>query len=212
MIIDVDGLPKDVGATDKMDSSRLAGIMVSFDHLLAPDLSKYIVQDDQAVRHPHEFPADNPGNFSRDQLLCLIAGLHKQGRIDICKKLYEAARSRWGFAQNYEEDVPGSKKKLPHYADWLSPSNMMTLKKAAGGWGNPIGYAWLILEIILNAVSTPEGEPNQLISQLLVCGPMWIKFYKLITPKWRNAIRLYWSGWRGEPELSELMIAKLEAI
>ncbi len=210
MIIDVRGLPRDVGATDTMDSARLAGIMASFEHPLSPDLSAYIVQDNQAVRHPFDFPANNPKNFSRDQFLCLIVGLRKQGKIDICRKLRDAARDRNWFAQNTEEDIPGSTKKFPHGADWLSFSNRMIINKCAGMSGNPLGYVWLFLEIVLNAIKSPTEESNQLISQLLVVNKAWMKFYKLITPKWKEAITNYWSGWRGEPELATLMINKLE--
>ena len=207
MIIDVEGLPKEIGATDKMDSSRLAGMMALCNHPLTPDLSKYIVLNDQGVRHPTEFPANNPKNFSRDQLLCLLAGLYKQGRIDICIKLHDAAKARGWWAQNIEDDVPGSTKR---FADWLAFGNRLVLAKAAGKRGNILGYPWLVLAILFNAIFTPIKESNQLLGQLFIMGPRWMKFYKLVTPKWQQALRDYWSGWRGEPELAEMLINKLD--
>ena len=211
MIIDSLGLPKDTGASDKMDSARLAGIMALVDHPLAPNLTAYVVGD-MGVRHPQEVPANNPLNFTRDQLMCLVAGLAKQGHIEACKALYEAAKSRHYFAQNSEADYPGTTKKFPNGRDYLSFSNRMILSICAGNKGNLIGYSWLLMDIVFNAIFTPTRESNQLIAQLLVAGPKWIKLYKLITPKWRQAITDYWCTWRQEPELAKMLIDKLEGV
>lgn len=205
MIIDEYGLPKDTGATDKMDSARLAGIMSMIGHPSAPDLSKYIIGD-QAVRHPHEEPANNPNNFTRDQLMCLVAGLHAQGRTDICKSLYLAAKKRGYKAQNSEYDYPGTTKKFPNGRDILSPSNMLALRIAAGEKGFALGHIWVVIDILFNAIFTPTREPNQLICQLYVISKKYLKLYKFLTPKWKLAITEYWGGWRGEPELADQMI------
>lgn len=216
MIIDKYGLPKDVGATDKMDSARLAGLMACLNHPLAPDLSAYVINNDQCVRNPHEFPANNPNNFSRDQLMCLVAGLHAQGRADICAAIYEAAIKRNCRAQNIETDYPGTIKKFPDGADILAPSHMMILGIAANKGTTILGTIWLIIDILFNAIFTPTRESNQLVCQLTVAGTKWLKFYKLVTPMWRTAIKNYWSenagSWRKEPELAQLMIDTLEKI
>lgn len=212
MLFDKEGLPRDLGATDKMDSARLAGIMVIFNHPLAPDLTKYVTPTGEAVRHPSEVPANNPKNFSRDQLMCLAVGLSLQGSQHITANLYDAAEGRNWFAQNVEVDKPGTSKTFPDGPDWLSFSNRMILKMAAGYKGNLLGYFWLAGDVLFNALFTPNREPNQLLAQLVMAGPRWIKFYKLVTPSWRKAIRGYWSGWRAEPELAELMVSRLEAI
>ncbi len=206
MLFDSFGLPKDVGATDKMDSCRLAGLMAIINHLQAPNLSKYIIYNNLGVRHPYEYPSNNPNNFTRDQLLCLVAGLYKQGNINLCKKLCAAAKSRGWKAQNTEYDVQGSIKEFPNGPDWLSPSHRMILNICAGNKGNLLGYIWLFMDIIFNAVFTPMRESNQLLAVLSVVSPKWLKFYKFVTPKWKLSIRDYWGGWRKEPELAELMI------
>lgn len=211
MLIDSLGLPKDVGASDKMDSARLAGIMALVSHPLTPDLKAYVIGN-MGVRHPQEVPANNPLNFTRDQLMCLVAGLRKQGHVEACRALYEAAKDRGYFAQNSEADYPGTTKKFPNGRDYLSFSNRMILSICAGNKGNLIGYSWLLLDMVFNAIFTPTREPNQLIAQLSVVSPIWTKLYKLITPKWRQAIRDYWSGWRQEPELAEMLIVKLEGV
>lgn len=214
MIFDNKSLPKDSGATDFMDSARLAGLLAVFGHEKTPDLSLYVIGD-LAVRHPNEgsnpgeMPSNNPKNFTRDQLMCLAAGLKAQGREDICYTLYEAARDRNYRAQNTEADVPGSTKKFPNGADFLSPGHMLVLAKCAGLRGNMLGYPWLILDIIFNAIFSPERESNQLLCILKVMGPNWVKFYKKVTPKWAKAIQDYWSGWRNEPELAKFLMEKL---
>lgn len=210
MFIDSFGLPRDNGATDMMDSARLAGLMAIVNHPLAPDLRRYLVGE-EAVRHPYEYFSNNPKNFTRDQLICLAAGLHVQGHINSCKMLYNKAYYRGWFAQNTEYDAPGSIKRFPNGPDWLSPSNRMVLAKCAKKPGLFIlGRLWLTADIVFNALFTPRREPNQLISQLVVAGPRWIKFYKKVTPEWRYAITDYWCGWRDEPALASSLIDLLE--
>ncbi len=204
MIFDSLGLPKDTGASDKMDSCRLAGMMALVAHPLAPDMRSYVTGM-LGVRHPQEVPACNPKNFTRDQLMCLVAGLHAQGHIEECNKLYMAAMGRNWRAQNTDHDYPNTPKKFPDGADWLSFSNRMILAKAAGHKGNLLGYTWLLIDLVYNAIVTPTRESNQLLAQLSVVSPKWMKLYKLITPKWKKAITDYWCGWRQEPELAEML-------
>lgn len=211
MIFDSYGLPKDNGATDYMDSARLAAIMCMVQHPLTPNLLMYLIGN-QAVRHPIEVPANNPLNCTRDQIMCLAVGLHYQGHIDACKALYEAAKERKWYAQNSEYDYPGTTKKFPNGRDYLSFSNRMILKLCAYNKGSMLGYMWLTLDIMFNAIFTATREPNQLIAQLLIAGPKWVKLYKLVTPKWRQAITDYWGGWRAESDLAEMLIKKLESI
>lgn len=210
MIFDATGLPRDVGATDMMDSARIAGMLAIINHLKTPPLSRYIISDNLGVRHPYEYPSNNPLNFTRDQLLCLVAGLYKQSDTSSCKKLYEAAKFRGWRAQNTESDVPGSVKKFPDGPDWLSPSHRMVLSICAGNRGNLLGYIWLFFDIIFNTLFTPNREPNQLLAMLSIVSPKWLRLYKFVTPKWKEAVRSYWGGWRREPELANLIINHFE--
>lgn len=215
MIFDQYGLPKDTGASDYMDSARLAGIMAVFDIPGTPDLYNYIAFTSEravvGVRHPHEFPSNNPNNFTRDQLMCLTAGIRVQKNNGaICDFLYAEACKRGNRAQNMEADVPGSLKKFPNGADLLLPSNMDHLRRCAGHEPTFLGTLWLKADIIANGLFTPLGEQNQLICMCVVAGPEYVKMYKKCNKQWRDAIRLYWCGWRQEPELAEIMIKKLE--
>lgn len=215
MIFDSHGLPRDTGATDFADSARLAGLLATFDH---PDidsfqLASYVVNGDQGVRYPYQDPmgnlsSNNPKNFTRDQLLCLAAGLARLGRQDLCLKLYEAAKARNNRAQNVEADVVGSVKEFPNGADILSPSDMNHLRICAGKSGTIGGYAWLVIDIVWNSIFSRKDEPNQLMCKCKVAGNNSIKLWRLLNWQIDQAIRDYWCGWRGEPELAEFLILR----
>jgi hypothetical protein len=207
------GLPRDSGATDFADSARLAGLMVVFGHPgMDPALiAEYVINGNQGTRFPYEDPtgnksSNNPKSFTRDQLMCLSAGLAKAGRQDICLKLLEAAKTRNCRAQNTEADVPGSTKKFPDGADLLTPSHMNQLRICSGAKPTITGKALLILDICFNGLFTPMSEPNQLICMCVMAGPKYVKLLRKMNKRLDAAIREYWSGWRGEPELAELII------
>lgn len=222
MIFDNDGLPKDVGATDYMDSARLAGLMAIFKMDKAPSMLSYIVKSSKGealgVRHPFEgivigeMPSNNPYNFTRDQLICLAAGLHAQGHTETVKSLYESAKSRGYRAQNTEADYPGTLKKFPNGADLLTPSHMNHLRMCANLKPGLLGKAMLMLDILYSGLFKKMSEPNQLICMLIVAGPIYVRMWKKINSKWKDAIKEYWSGWRQEPELADHMIGMLEKI
>ena len=213
MLFDQWLLPQDTFATDKMDSARLAGIMVLVDHPKAPWIAAYIVQGNLVVRHPYELPANNPLNCTRDQILLVAAALHRQNNSHDAIDLYEAAKSRGWRAQNTEADIVGSTKPWYNGADALSPSHKLHLALAAGYRGSFIGYSWLAFDIVFNAIFTPTREPNQLLAQVILAGPKWVRFYKKVTPKWRQAISDYWiKSWRGEAELGQMLIDKIESM
>jgi hypothetical protein len=210
-LYDEHGLPKDVGASDWQDSCRLAGIMAISNHPKAPNMRLYLNTEGEGLRCPKYPPADNPKNFSRDQLVLLSAGLRSQQiQATHTLQLYAAAISRKYRAQNSEHDYPGTVKKFPDGPDILMPSVMNHLRLCAGLSGFFMGYVNLVLDIMINAAFTPMREPNQLVAMCVVAGPKYVRLYKRLTPKWREAFREYWSGWRGESELAEHIVAFLE--
>lgn len=214
MIFDVHNLPRDTGATDSMDSARLAGMMCLADHEQTPDLRNYVIGG-LGVRHPAFYPANNPWNFTRDQLLPLAAGLSNQMHIYAgSRDLYFAVKNRNWRCQNIEKDFPGSIKKFPDGADFLLPQHILALTICAdikpSRCLSIFGRIFLFLDILFNALFTPRREPNQLIAILIVLGPFWVKLYKLVVRKWRLALTDYWSGWRNEKVLAQMLIKKLE--
>lgn len=179
MIIDHLGLPKDTGASDLQDSSRLAGIMAVFNHPLAPDCSKYCISPGKYVRHPEEYKY----TFSRDQAVCLLAGLLAQGRTSYVDPDYKT-----------EGDV-------------VTPAIRGHFRRCAGKFGTWLGDKWLIVDIYFNAKIAPMNEPNQLICVLMThTDEKYLKMWTDLNKKWKESITEYWCGWRGEPELADLMI------
>lgn len=213
MIFDSHGLPRDSGATDFADSARLAGIMMVFDHpeMNGLKLAQYIVNGDQGVRYPYVDPtgnlsSNNPKNFTRDQLMCLSAGLAVAGRKDLCLLLLKAAEERNCRAQNVEKDVIGSVKTGADGADLLSPSHMNHLRICAGVKPKLLGKLFLVADICWNSVFARMEEPNQLMCMCKTAGSFYVKLLRTLNSKLDAAITHYWAGWRGEPELAKLMI------
>lgn len=215
MIFEEHGLPRDSGATDFADSARLAGLLATFDHpaMTADLIARYIVEGDQGVRYPYLDPmgnlsSNNPKNFTRDQLMCLASGLARLGRQDLCLKLYEAAKARNYRAQNVERDVVGSTKEFPDGADILTFSDMNHLRLCAGLSGTILGYSNLIIDILVSSTFTRKSEPNQLMCKCQTAGKLFVKMWRLLNWSIDQAIRDYWCGWRGEPELADFLIMR----
>ncbi len=206
MIFDAQGLPRDTGATDFMDSCRLAGLMVLVEDSRAPKMEAYMING-MGVRHPIEAPSNNPLNFTRDQMMILAAGLAKQGRQDLALQLYRGAQKRWCRAQNIESDVPGSSKKFPDGADILSPSHMGHLRRCAGLSRSWFGSLWLIIDILSDSHFSPYAEPNQLMAMCMIAGPFYVKLLRKMNKSLNDAIMGYWNNWRCEPFLARALIS-----
>lgn len=192
MIFDEFGLPRDSGADDMKDSARFAGMMALFDHPQAIDCANYIV-DGKPTRHPmYAKPETKHEMISRDQLICLAAGVRKQH-----KEFFN-----FYIASYYK----------PENGDWLSPSHKDHLRRCAGKSDTFLGRLWFWADILWSCYIDPLAEPNQLISMLVVAGDPYLKFYLKHCKDWKKCIRLYWSGWRRESDFAEFLINKLEAI
>ena len=219
MVLDHLGLPKDNGASDWADSARLAGLLSLVDpEFPAYRCQAYVAWDDdscQVVARRHPISTDNGANnwknFTRDQLMCLAAGLYKADKKYSTDLLYHAARKRWYRAQNIESDVPGTLKKFPNGADLLTPSHMGHLRRGSGVDATELQDLWLKADIIAHNMLTPLAESNQLICMVVMAGPEFVRLFKQ-NKQWKEAIRLYWCGWRNEPELAEKIINYLESI
>jgi hypothetical protein len=202
MIFDKYGLVKDNGASDWADSARLAGIMALLGHESAPICGKYFVGG-KPVRHPYatQYPENEPRCMSRDQLVCLMAGLYNQQ--DYFNRWKMAGK--WFAPNNMNEQT--KKWKVP---DIFTPSVRNHFKLCANKEGSWLGYMWLRLDIWYNAKFTPLREPNQLLAMCVVAGPKYVRLYKA-SCDWKKAIRLYWAeSYRDEKEFAEFLIAKLE--
>lgn len=186
------GFPADQNSVDMKDSARLNGMLALFEHPQAIDCANYIV-DGKPTRHPmYAKPETKHEMLSRDQLICLAAGISKQH-----KEVYS-----FYISANYK----------PENGDWLSPSHKDHLRRCADKPDTFLGRLWFWADILYACYVKPLNENNQLISMLVLAGNPYLKFYLKHCKDWKKCIRLYWSGWRGESDFAEFLINKLEAM
>lgn len=182
------GLPSDNGSTDLQDSARLAGIMVLFDWPQYIDLTHYVVVRNNGyyyVRHPNEYKYA----MSRDNSVCLMAGLYKQGHEML----------------NMMAKIDGK--------DILSPSVKGHRRRCMAQQASWFQDLWLKLDIYWSAYIKPKAELNQLLCMLMVAGPEWVRLFKKHHKSWEDNLLEYWAySFRQEPELAEHIIKKLREI
>lgn len=189
MTIDELGLPREGVGGDWQDSSRLAGIMVTFEYPPNVPMEKYVIQENGKTiycRHPRERIYD----FSRDQTLCLVSGLYFQNLKHLVNLDY----------------VDGK--------DIFTPANRGHIRRCQGLKASWFQDAWLWFDVWRSQFKSADSESNQLLCQLMVADKKFLKYYLSKNKKWRDQIRNYWGygagAWRGEPELALHMIKKLE--
>lgn len=188
-----DGYPSEQGASDFQDSSRLIGILAVFgfeiNKIKYCDYMNYF-NGPFYLRHPIE---GNKYKYSRDQLICYAAGL----------KVLNLYYLSWSYYK-------------PENGDWLSPSHNNHLIICAGFEPNLIGNLWLWLDVLYSCFIDPLAESNQLICMLMIHpNKAYLKFWCKWNKQWQKSIKNYWceneGAWRGEPELAEIMIRKIES-
>lgn len=207
MIFNRNGYPKPTGATDWMDSCHAISLMAFVNY---PGLDKDLLFDyfndetGEVVRCPKDFTGlcpSNPKNFTRDQLIPFCAATPTPFLV------FDAVRKRGYRAQNTEKDIPGSTKKFPDGADILDPSHIGYMKICAGLKANWFEKLWMKARIKISSKFSPMKEPNNIIVMSVAYG--YVDYLYQCNPKIEDAVRLYWNGWRNEPELAEMIIQKL---
>lgn len=203
------GFPKPNGATDWMDSAHLAGIMNWLGHAKAP--APYLYFDyTNPVRCPDNDDSglcpNNPKNFTRDQMICLVAGLAKV-HSGLVRTILLNVLSNGNRAPNTEKDKPGSTKKWPDGPDYLDPSHIGYLKICAGQEPSRLARIIMIARIYINGWFTSLKEPNNIIVMSWYYG--YIDLLKKRNPKLKQAIYDYWAGWRDEKEIADLICEKI---
>ncbi len=210
---DKSGYPVDETG-DGGDSARAVGILALFMPFRPTKAAEY-EHVGALVRHPLQVPWNNPKNFTRDQLICLVPALS----TNAAKRVFWATLKRCCFAQNFERDAVGSTKyPWPHkvdgawrlfdFADPLLPHHIGHLAACAGydclAW---IGWPLLALSCILNS-NKLDSEQNQLQCMVKVAGPWAVLLYKKCNTNWVEQTRYYWER-RNQAEISAAIIANL---
>ncbi len=225
MIYRSNGFPSDHSG-DFGDSAMRAG-MAELTNMFSTDLSAYESTPGFFVRHPTQEPWNNEKNFTRDQMLPLVAAMSKQGMYSTIRKFFYERAKRLFFMQNTERDEPGSTKyPWPHmiqpysksnpnqplekrsfdFADPLLPHHVWHIVKAGRiYWAYPIaliGIPLYILELVFHGRSKTKDEENQHITMAYIQGKWAIKLFKLLNKSWENVSLRYWSS-RNEVEYHE---------
>ena len=192
-------------------------------------VESYEIQPGMLTRHPTQYPWNNSKNFSRDQLMCFLAGLDKLKQRELCKRIFWSRARSFFFAQNTERDIPGSTKyPWPHifirmedgisekrdfdFADPLMPNNIWAIVKAAQiYWLYPIaliGIPFYILSLITHTFGN-HGEENQMICEAAVHGKWALFLFKFINRNWKDVSFKYWSD-RNEIEYHDMLVEFLD--
>lgn len=181
------------------------------------------------LRHPKQEPWNNPKNFSRDQLVRLVAALNCSPKILLLhanQGLFKAALKRFGFAQNVERDAPGSTKyPWPHKVDgkWrlfdmpdpLTPDVLYMMAKAAE---HPLQYVFMIpgvsfflLSLLIERAFNIKNEQDRTICMCSVFGRWAYKAYVKIIgmKKIEKDLLQYWKYDRDEEEYATAMLEVL---
>lgn len=204
---------------DGGDSAVRAGILGLFSDDPITTICNYEAKPGLLVRHPTQYPWQNPWNFSRDQMMCLVSALPPK----VVRRVLWATLRRFCCAQNYERDHPGTTKyPWPHrvdgkwrafdFADPLLPQHIGHLIVCARVyWLYPfliVSWPLLYLSCLWNSTNV-KTEQNQLICMVKKAGPWWVKVYKRHNVVWKLQTRYYWAS-RGEEQYSDLIQRGME--
>lgn len=193
-------------------------------------MSLFELDDGILSRHPIQSPYDDPRTTTRDQLLQFVAGYltplsawsWNTDRRMPAKRIFWTHAKRGFLCQNTHKivDDPNTNKKVLVKKKWwdrdiLTPSHIGHLIKIAQIYWLypflPISYLWLLGDIFWSTYVKPFDESNQIIAMCAVAGDWALRLYCHAHPDWKKPIRDYYSGWRNQPELGELIIKYVKA-
>jgi hypothetical protein len=189
--------PQNQSYGDGGDSSRATGIMALFDSKFDQQIiAKHYTQNEGFVRHPTQTKWNDPKDFSRDQLLCLVAGMKKSGLSSLVRREF--------FRQYWKGICPNG--------DLLGPEFFWHVIRCGRVYWLyflwPIGIVSQIIHIIYMTKVAPRQEQNQTIAIAAISDLLWL--WVFLHPNWKQSIRDYWSGWRNQNEIAEFLIEQIE--
>lgn len=149
-------------------------------------------------RHPYDKIWSDSKLMSRDQVVCLVAGLSV-----IQGPFYEKLRSS-GFPGYFVNK------------DFLNFDVRIMLKKALNKKLNVIdyvlGYPMTVVSILWACYIKPEHELNQIFAQTMIVGPWAVRLIKKLHPDWEENLKTYYNGWRDQAELGAMLIEKIKSL
>ena len=184
------------------------------------DVASYESSWGMLCRSPNQYPWNNSLNFTRDQLLPLVAGLNARGKHDVIRRVFVMHLLRLGFCQDFQRDKPGTwKKPWPStyindhgqavsksfdFADPLLPNHWWVLIKGGKLWPLYMLYPFCFFFVLISILGSglPNTEQNQIVSELSMHPNFVTKLYVLLNPKWNTSNYEYWQS-RDEVEYAE---------
>lgn len=184
---------------DGGDSSARSGIL----SLEYPEHKKNLplfIKDGGLVRHPYQtdlvnkYAANDPRGISRDSVVQYTVGV--------------------------DDTMPEAQAVLLNYAeegrinqDFLGSDVRLYLYKAAGKeppykLANQ-GKKWMYISMTWNTEMEPDKEMNPFACMCIRLGNPWAKELVEYHPNIAANIRSYWSGWRDQSEIGEILIKHL---
>jgi len=183
--------PETPNQGDGGDSSRTTGIMALFGSRIDQIIIETHWTSKGFVRHPKQHGWDNPRIFSRDQLVCLSAGLWKSKKDWIVK--HEFYRQYWkGVCPNVDLIIDPC-----FYWHLILCGRIKWLYPLA-----PIGYLFLLIHILFMTKIRPDAEQNQTICMAAVAGTFFLDLWCFLHPDWIGSLFDYWNGWRDQGEIA----------
>lgn len=215
---------------DSMDSCFRMGIATVFGlQSDFADVYNYVDPIFTPVRHPKQEPANNPKNFSKDQLIPLFAGLYLKKDTVYSRQIFWKLFRRGFFCFNSERDWPGSTKypwpvkmKSKDPSDngklrlfdapdplFLCPHVLLFLARCSRldfvfYLIAPLGFPVLYLNIVFQSKKI-ESEINAILLITQILGPKWKNLFKKHNPQWKDQVRYYFDR-RNESEYADAII------
>lgn len=205
--------PDDPLYLDGGDSARVTGLLSMCGSVRDQFIiTNFVKHPGNGVRHPFQDlnNNNNPNNFTRDQLICLMAGLSTSFINSIFAETVVKSYAKRLFLGQNTHDQENNKKPWYKGRDILHPGYIGFLIQAAQMRSFyfilPFTWLFILLELLFSVFITPWRESNQTIALLNVSGKWFLKLYTKLHPDWKKPIIDYWSGWRDQKEIAEIII------
>jgi len=198
-----------IDANSGGDSSRTTGLMSLFGSTIDQQIVHLFEVPNKSgllTRHPSHY---SNNCFTRDQAICLLAGIWKSGNYQLARRVFWSHAKRGFFCQNYMEQFANAKTRVRENKgffgrDPLSPSHIGYLIICARLWFlYPfllIAFPWFLIDLWYFTRIAPRQEQNQIVCMAKVygCLKLWAKWH----PNWEGSFLSYFGGWRDQIEIA----------
>lgn len=177
------GMPRPNGSTDFEDSPVCAALILLFN---CEGFESIKAVDYLNAAGNYQRCPDSKYTISRDQYIALVV-------------LFGIQKLPWFIG---EEFIDGK--------DIIPPSVKGHRNRCKGVQSTILQNAWLWMDVWFHATYTPRGESNQLILMMWFAHDDYLIWWCENNSLWQESITDYWYTWRGERDLADAMIARIQ--